>query len=452
MAPRRRGPSQLVDLFLSVAGALGLDRDHDVAALADVVVDNVANWRSGSVREFKLQTLEAIKERVVDHIVSLRRQTDVTREIQRGGLRPVYVEDGSGPDELLKQFGDRLGFDYLGHRFLYYEPQGALAWLNLIQAGYEQDAWVQGTRDTARDWFAPDADRSGRPQSPVLRALGSSRRAQLRGLDVIGLGSGDGVKEVAVVEALLAAAGPAFSWLALVPVDVSIPLLLRAATRGAAALDGQLEPAGSWRYSVLPVCADFEEGPLRFVDQLRTGRADSDGLRLVLMLGNVFGNLRDEDRFLRQRLWTLARPGDFVWLEVGIRLEPITLDPLYRMTDPTSADTAADGSRRLLLEGPVRRWEAVMGGRQSALDVRVWLRQDDMACRVPGSVNFCHDLVLADQRRSCTMLYSRRYQVADLIAWLEERDFAVERVRTITDSKRRPRVAHLLLRRRGGDA
>jgi len=449
MAPRRRGPSQLVDLFLSVARSLGIEDDRDLAALADVVTDNVGNWRSGAVREFKLQTLEAIKDRLGQHLTALRRRADATRDAQRGGLRPVFVEEGSSPDELLEQFQSRLGFDYLGHRFLYYEPQGAIAWLNLIQAGYEQDAWLRGTREAAQEWFDAARDRHGRPQSPLLRALGHGTRPNLRGLDVIGLGAGDGVKEAAVCKELLAATGVApYEWLTLVPVDVSVSLLLRAAAAGAECLGGLGDPARSWRHSVLPVCADFEEGPLRFLEQLPTGGNDSDGLRLVLLLGNVFGNVRDEDRFLRQRLWTLARPGDFVWLEVGVRIDPIELDPLYRMTDASSEETAAEGSRRMLLEGPVRRWEAATGGRPSEIQVRVWLRQDDVACRIPGSVNFCHDLVLVEQRRACTMLYSRRYQIDELIPWLEERDFTVERIRTIVDAKRRPRVTHLLLRRR----
>jgi len=33
-----------------------------------------------------------------------------------------------------------------------------------------------------------------------------------------------------------------------------------------------------------------------------------------------------------------------------------------------------------------------------------------LTCPVPGSVNFCHDLVIRSERQVCTMLCSRRYE------------------------------------------
>jgi hypothetical protein len=54
--------SQLLDLVLHLAEALGATNDRDVAQLARVSVDNIANWRDGSVHELKTQTLNAIKD------------------------------------------------------------------------------------------------------------------------------------------------------------------------------------------------------------------------------------------------------------------------------------------------------------------------------------------------------------------------------------------------------
>ena len=59
------------------------------------------------------------------------------------------------------------------------------------------------------------------------------------------------------------------------------------------------------------------------------------------------------------------------------------------------------------------------------------------------------DLVIADERRTVTMLYSRRYRLEGLTGWLEQRGFAVERTKEVASSAGRPRVAHVLARRKG---
>jgi hypothetical protein len=117
------------------------------------------------------------------------------------------------------------------------------------------------------------------------------------------------------------------------------------------------------------------------------------------------------------------------------------------MTEGGRGDTAAEANRRLLLEGPYRRWEAATGRPPASLEVKVWLRQDDDSCRIPDSVNFCHDLVIKDERRVCTMLYSRRYAVPALGAWFERLGFEVLRIQRAEDSRGKARVAHVLLRR-----
>ena len=54
--------------------------------------------------------------------------------------------------------------------------------------------------------------------------------------------------------------------------------------------------------------------------------------------------------------------------------------------------------------------------------------------------------LLIDVRQA---LYSRRYDLDQLTAWLEARGYAVERIEKVADSRRVDRVAHLLLRREG---
>lgn len=452
MRKKTPGPSQLMELFLAVAGELGFSSDRDVGALADVGPENVANWRSGAVREFKNQKFRAAVDNLTAQLRALRVQAGRLEKGGVGHLHPLEIEEGSSPLDLQRQFRDRVGYDYLGHRFLYFEPQGALAWENLIKSGYEQDRWLVGVDEAAESWLSLAREGTGHSRGPIANALGLGRRDRPRGLDVISLGVGDGSKEVRIFRRLLRAEKEArlhLAWITYAPVDVSIPLVLEAARAGREVLLDQPGEDAVTR-AVLPFCADFEEGPLDFTRRLRTAlEATSDGLRLVLILGNVLGNLRDEEMFVRQKLSRVVRPGDMLWIEVGLRPDSIEADPLYGLTIKSDREeTAAEASRRLLLEGPYRRWAAATGRGSPNLDSRVWVREDDDSARIPGSCNFCHDLIIKDERRVVTMLYSRRYKVDLLAAWWEGQGYSVEGIHRVKDSKGRVRVAHLLLRRR----
>lgn len=442
-----------MELYLSLAGELGITSDRDVGALADVGPENVANWRSGAVREFKNQKFRAALDNLTAHLRALRIQAgQVDPSADGGGLHPIEIEEGSSPVDLQRQFRDRVGYDYLGHRFLYFDPQGALAWENLISSGYSQDRWLLGVEECADAWLSLTRDSGGHVRGPISRALGLGRRDRPRGVDIISLGPGDGSKEVRILRRLQATEKEArqrTAWITYAPVDVSIALLIAAAKSARRELlaDNGSEDAVS--HSVLPFCADFEEGPLGFARRLRTSLPGAhDGLRLVVILGNVLANLRDEELFVRQKLSRLVRPGDLLWLEVALRLDSLEADPLYAMTRTDHEETAAEANRRLLVEGPYRRWAAATGRASPNLDSRVWVREDDDSARIPGSCNFCHDLVIKDERRVCTMLYSRRYNLELLSGWWEGQGYAVEGIQRVKDVKGRPLVAHLLLRRR----
>ncbi|MFZ5472171.1 MAG: L-histidine N(alpha)-methyltransferase [Myxococcota bacterium] len=449
MAKPQKPASQVMELLLHVAERMGFGSDRQLAELVGVTPENVANWRSGLVKELKGQTLQLVKEALGNQLKSLLEQARVMADAPLE-VCPLEVEDGSSPADLQRQFIDRVAYDYLGHRFLYYEPQGALAWENLIRQGYEQEVWLAAVEKCARAWLDTARDGQGDCKGPLAEALGLSRKGAPRGIDVIGLGSGEGAKEALLLRALLEvekSSGQRLSWLTFAPIDVSIPLLLTAARSARQLLAGARGPLDAAK-AVLPFCADFEEGRLSFLQRLpTTSRPPEQGIRLVVLLGNTFGNLRSEESFLRHKLVQLVRPGDFVWLEVGVRSSRVEDDPLYAMTKSDGGEeTSAVANRRILLEGPYRRWESAMGRRPGALSLRVWVRQNDDSCHVPGSLNFCHDLVLREDRRVCTMLYSRRYDLDELSRWLERMQLSIERRYRIEDS--RQQVAHLLLRRR----
>jgi len=448
---KKKRPSQLMDLFLSVAEELGFTSDKDVASLADVGPENITNWKSGTVKEFKTQKFLAAKNNLVDILRSMRTRAGLLRPEEESGLHPLEIEEGSSPSDLQRQFRDRVAYDYLGHRFLYFDPQGALAWEKLIGAGYEQDSWLEGVRSCARSWLETKKNGQGQASGPLAHALRLAHRDKPRGLDVVSLGPGEGGKEVQFLRHLLEVergAKQGTRWLSFAPVDVSIPLLLTAAKDARKALFSGDDGGHAYR-SVLPFCADFEEGNLSFANRLRTSMPyGQDGMRLILILGNVLGNFRDEARFVRKKLWQLARPGDMVWIEVGLRPERLEAEPLFRLTQQDRTVTAAETNRRLLLEGPYRRFYAVLGRPTPQLDLKVWVRENDDASRVPGSVNFCHDLIIKDEGRACTMLYSRRYELEQLTTWFESFDFDVLGIQRTRDSQGTVRVAHMLLQRK----
>src|SRR5688500_9145210 len=202
MTKKREGPSQLVELFLAVAAELGATSDREVAALAGVSVENVAHWRTGVSQEFKVQKLAAIRQALRARIVALRERAGAGAgaSSRAGGLSAIEIEDSGSPSELQRQFRDRLHYDYLGHRFLYYDPQAALACESLIGAGSERGAWLRGTAACVRAWLAATRTGAGECRGAPAQALGFDRKGRARGLDLVSLGPGDGAKERLVLE------------------------------------------------------------------------------------------------------------------------------------------------------------------------------------------------------------------------------------------------------------
>ncbi|MEM6532938.1 MAG: L-histidine N(alpha)-methyltransferase [Myxococcota bacterium] len=439
MSSRPPKRSQVIELFLRVANALGRETDREIAELAGVTPENVANWQAGSVKEFKRQTLTGIADRIADQIAALRGHRASTEIGLRHGLIELEVEESSSPDALQREFSDRLRYDYLGHRFLYYEPQGALAWENLIRDDYVHRAWLEGVGRCARRWFG--GSNPEQPHGGVLnQALGLRRGAHRAGLELVSLGSGEGGKEEAVLGAL-AELDHHPAWTALALVDVSIPLLMRAARTCRSLVFDRFGEEG---VAVLPCCADFEEGELNFLERLPRARSKADAKRIVMMFGNVLGSLRDEERFVAEKLEPMLESGDYVWLEVNRRLEDPNDDPLHALTQDGD-QTATSNHRRLVLEGPYRRFEAAGHRRPSNVTTRVSLREGSA---VPGSINYVQDLVIPDEDRIVTMLYSRRYELSGLKGWLDSYGFEVEDTVTVDGGSSKESMHHVLIRKR----
>ena len=431
--PGSRGApaSQVLDLLLHVLGTLGISGDQEIAELVGVSREQVKNWKKGLGENLKLVTLDAAKRALAAHLRAIMDHAffaDPSVHMVR-----LEVEEGAGPSDLLRQFGEKYHHDsYIGHRFLYYDPHCALAWENLIKRGYGQEEWLIGVERFTEKWL------------PQVR--------DGQGIDVISLGPGEGEKECRILRRLAQREQERrpFAWFTYMPVDLSMPLLLKAAKRALAEPSLWTSRPAAMRM-LMPICADFEYGKLDFVSRLPSVQR-TDGLRLILVLGNIFGNVRDEETFIRRTLLPLTRPNDLVWIEVARKLDPIESDPVFPMTIPKSERSAEESTRTALLEMPYRVWEVSQGRLPRDVQLRVKLETyagGDDSCKIQGSVNFCHDLVIQEEnmQRIRTMLFTRRYTDEALVGIFERLGFVVEEIAHVKDSKNRPLIAHYLVRR-----
>jgi len=397
----------------------------------------------GKVSDFKLETLKAATKRLVSHLSNLRVSAglaggdagsaggDAGSGARRGVFR-IHVEDGSTPADLQRQFQMNVNHAYLGHRFLYFEPQGAVAWKALMEdPEYDQSRWLAGVAGAAHAWLAPR-----QPVDAVAH----------HGVELISLGSGEGSKDARLLAELIGAAAKP-PWIAYVPVDVSVPLLV-AAARDAAQTVARASAAREVGGAVMPFCADFEEGALEFLGHLPTG--SRAGVRLILVLGNVFGNVRDEERFVDRVLTKIARPKDLVWIEVALRPDDLAKDPVHSMTLQTRRPESATALNRWkFIVGPYVRCMATMGAPLRDVKLRIKVHVEDDVARIPESCNFVHDLLIgnANEEDVCTMLYSRRYREEPLKAWFRGHGFQVDATSIVDRSNGVPGVMNLLLRK-----
>jgi hypothetical protein len=74
--------------------------------------------------------------------------------------------------------------------------------------------------------------------------------------------------------------------------------------------------------------------------------------------------------------------------------------------------------------------------------MRIIPRDGGVTCEVPRSYNFVHDVDINPSGQRCSVLYSRRYDIAALRQWLA--GFGYE---TLYEHAVKDRTAHLLLRR-----
>lgn len=427
--------SQVFDLIFGLLELHGFSTIEAQASILGVTATTIGNWRSGKVKALNRSKLEEVVARI--HFLSKRRGVDLVGE---PSLCPIVIEEGAGPEDLERELHEKWDSVYLGHKFLYYHPAGAIAWTKLLETGYGNALLTKGFASALAAALELDAHNPGKLAAALRWHEGRSC-----GIDVIGLGPGDGAKETRAIELLINHAGPELrliDWLTYTPVDVSIPLLRLASEKVRNLIRDQVARERWPHFLVRPSCSDFEDGNMAFSHSLSD---DGDDRRLVLFLGNTFGNLKSETAFVERTLNRLVRVGDLLWIEVGVRQSNIEDDSLHALAREGIGDTQ-ETVRRALVEGPHRRFRASVG---SPFDTKMQIipRDGGVTCEVPRSYNFVHDVEINPSGQRCSVLYSRRYDIAALRQWLAQFGYEPLYEQTIKDHHDRARTAHLLLRR-----
>ena len=431
--------SQVFDLIFGLLELHGFHTPEAQASIFGVTPTTISNWRTGKVKTLNRSKLEEVIQRI--HFLGKRRGVDLVGE---PSLCPIVIEDGAGPEDLERQLREKWDSVYLGHKFLYYHPAGAMAWTKLLETGYGNDLLIRGFAQAFEGALAT------RKQGPVSAEFATNLAGVLRwnegscGVDFISLGPGDGVKEVRAIAALIRRAGPEqrlINWLTYTPVDVSIPLLRMASEKARNLIRDEVVSERWPHFLVRPSCSDFEDGDIGFASHLSESPEDR---RVVMFLGNTFGNLRSETAFVEHTLGRLLRRGDVLWLEVGVRQDRIEDDGLYALAQGALGDTQ-ETVRRSLVEGPHRRFRTSVGS-SSETSMQVIPRDGGATCEIPRSYNFVHDVDVNPSGQRCSVLYSRRYDIPALRSWLAGRGYETLLEHRVKDSGGRDRTAHLLLR------
>ena len=267
---------------------------------------------------------------------------------------------------------------HIEQTFLYLDHHSAAAWCAIA----EQDAYTSA--------------RMAMPMGQVAERIVDLAGAV--GLDVIGLGCGDGKDEVRLTECLLEQNRR--SNLRLYLLDISQPLC-SAAYRNAAEILGARS-----NVSVYAIQGDFHNlqryTPLLHVPERSHRR------RVICMFGNTFANLQNEIMFVRSSLLGFA-PGDFLLLSVPATMAPADApDKILRhdrrLAGGISAEERSPQDRHQL--DLLKRYIASVKG----IDLKVVLDFD--ACPVPGSyaANVRATVkTLSGETKQFSVLYAKRY-------------------------------------------
>lgn len=279
--------------------------------------------------------------------------------------------------ELNMQLNGRGG--HIEQTYLYLDPTSAAAWCSFA----EQEGYM---RVRSAMQLGPVSERIVELAGPV-------------GLDVIGLGSGDGKDEVRLTQCLLE--HNQNRNLRLYLLDISQPLC-SASYRHAAEVLGD-EPS----VSVYAIQGNFYN--LQRYTTLLHAPERSHRRRVICMFGNTFANLHNEIMFVRSSLIGFA-PGDFLLLTVPATMAAASDPTEILRKDPRLSGRVTSGM------GLSRHDEQLVGVLRrnisgvTSIDLTSSLDLD--ACPVPGS--YAADVratvkMHSGETKQFSVYYSKRY-------------------------------------------
>ena len=272
---------------------------------------------------------------------------------------------------------------HLEQTYLYLDPSSAAAWCAIA----EQESYT-----TARNLMP-----LGRVAERIAELAGPV------GLDVIGLGCGDGKDEVRLTQRLLDLHRNRN--LRLYLLDISQPLC-SGAYRQAAELLGDRPTV-----SVYAIQGNFHN--LQRYTPLLHAPERSHRRRVVCMFGNTFGNLQNEVMFVRNSLLGFA-PADFLLLNV-----PATMAPANKPAEIVRKDRRLSGQVPTDEKSPQDQHQIELLRRYipgiKSIDIKPVLDFD--ACPIPGS--YAADIratvhMMSGETKQFSVLYAKRYDQEQL--------------------------------------
>lgn len=264
------------------------------------------------------QTLRRLVAVKALHLTEITRDEPTSEAWFTEAYNPMAMTRGMG--KVLNGPGGQVEQTYL-----YLDPQSACDWHTLSNSEQYLTAY-----------------RSKLPLDKVAERV--TRESKGVGLDVDGLGCGDGKSETEFIQRL-ADLMPSPPDLQLYLLDIS-HVLLSEAYRTALTL---LAPR---RISVFAIHGNFHDVSKN--PQLYMHPTSIKRLRVFLMLGGTVGNINDEQWFFRD-LAACAEPGDLVVLDCQLTRAPVEQPEMIRTLDTPIKTKRPAASYVDFLEGPLRR-------------------------------------------------------------------------------------------------
>ena len=303
--------------------------------------------------------------------------TDTT--LPSGPPMNCWISPGFDPIAMVHDLSTRLAGQggTIEQTFLYLDSKSAASWYAIAN----QSNYATNT----------DSAFLHKAAMKIRESIGNSS------LEVLGLGCGDGRKEVRLVQ-LLTAGMPSHSIL-LYLLDISQPLLGHAFKHAVETLSNGV--------SIFAIQGNFHHLPL-YTQLLRSKRPQR---RLMCMFGGTFGNLANEILYVRNNL-VGQQEGDLLLLHVsrthGSRERPAEImrqDPYLSGSIPAELNQL----QREWLTGPIERYSRPVGAPVPEMEVQT--RFDTSSCPVPGSYAIEFSVLVRGEgnERRFTMAFIKRY-------------------------------------------